>query len=78
MRDLSKLRMNMTSYVPLHQAHELAVRQNELYEAMQIVEQCGASPELTEAVVRLGNRLRHIQAGLTSAVQGAIVWDWDA
>ena len=72
--DLSKLKMNMTSYVPLHQAHELAVRQNELYEAMQIVEQCGASPELTEAVNRLGERLRHIQADLTSAVTEAAFW----
>ena len=74
MSDMSKLRMNMMSYVPLHQAHELAVRQNELYEAMQIVEQCGASPELTEAVTRLGERLRHIQADLVSAVIDASMW----
>jgi hypothetical protein len=58
--------IHITSYVPLHQAHELAVRQNELYEAMLIVERCGASPELTEVVVRLGDRLRQIQADLKS------------
>ena len=74
MTDLNKLRMNMTSYVQLHQAHELAVRQNELYEAMRIVEQCGASLELTEAVTRLGDRLRRIQADLMSAVAEASMW----
>lgn len=72
MSDFPMLRMNMLSHVPLQKAHELAVRQNELYEAMQIVERCGASPELTEAVVRLGERLRSVQAEMVSASKEAI------
>ena len=73
-RDLSKLHMNVQSFVPLHQAHELAVRKNELYEAIQIVEGCGASPELTEAVVRLGARAQHISDDLASICAAAFFW----
>ena len=64
--------MDITRYVPLHQAHELGVRLSELYEAIQIVEGCGCSPELTEAVARLGERMRQVQADLMSACRDAI------
>ena len=72
MTDYPRLKMNMLSHEPLQRAHELAVRQNELYEAMQIVERCGASPELTEAVTRLGERLRSVQADMAAACREAI------
>lgn len=74
-RERPNLMMNITRYVSLHQAHELAVRQNELYEAMLIVEQCGASEELTEAITKLGERMRHIQDDLTTAVQDVTRYD---
>lgn len=63
--------VDVTRYQPLQRAHELAVRQSELYEAMIIVEQCGASPEMTAAVTKLNERMRSIQAGIVSACENA-------
>ena len=66
--DMSKLRINVESYPNLGKAHELSVRKNELYVAMKLVESCGASRELTDAVTKLGERMRMIDDWLIEQV----------
>lgn len=61
--------LNMDTYKKLAKAHELAVRQEELYQAMLIVEQCGASVELTNAIIRLGNRMTELQSGIKTIIK---------
>lgn len=62
---------NVERFMPLARAYELGVRQNELYLAMLTVEQCGASPELTEAIMRLGKRMNELQAQLEKEIHAS-------
>ena len=63
---------NVSRYKGLRDAYEAALRQNELYHAMVIVEQCGASPELTEAITRLGARLEEHERQLKQMTRDGI------
>ena len=71
---------NISRYTGLRTAFEVALRQNELYQAMQIVEQCGASVELTEAINRLGKRMDEHEAQLKKMTRDGVsvsgyLWD---
>lgn len=59
-KPMQPITLHMTSYQPLTSALEYAVRKNEIQEAIWIVEKCGASPELTAAVMALGERMNQL------------------
>ena len=50
----------------------LQARINEVYEAMLIIEQSGASPELTAAIVAMGERDKALRAQLRDMEQAHV------
>ncbi len=63
---------NLMAHVKTQEAYELALRRNELYNAIQIVESCGAHPLLTDAVVKLGERMNMLRADLRAAIDALV------
>lgn len=59
----------------LGMAYNTSIRQNELYIAIQLVESCGASPELTDAVMKLGERMTQLQRQIEREIYEVIRYD---
>lgn len=67
---------NTARWEPLGHAYAMSLRLTECHLAMAIVEECGASPELTEAVSRLSQRLDLLQSETVKAVNASIGNGW--
>ena len=67
---------NTARWEPLGQAYAMSLRLTECHLAIAIVEECGASPELTEAITRLSQRLDLLQSETVKAVNASIGNGW--
>ena len=68
--------INTARWEPLGHAYAMSLRLTELHLAICTVEECGASPELTEAVNRLNARLQYLQSQVRKSVNASVGNGW--